>query len=175
MQVGENENNRRKRSIQVSLLGKFVVTVSGDHGADNAAISDKIIEKLAANNIYVPILQFETPITMKLAIKGDNDALTVKAGRKARTTTTLFTSEGPSTLRIVEYLVFNEEMDEVLLSRPVLQSLGFSLDQHLTRVTEEFDGEDFFNVGLDMYPNLAKSQSKLTKLVTKYANSIEKE
>jgi hypothetical protein len=38
---------------------------------------------------------------------------------------------GPLRLRSTEYLVVDDEMDEVLLGRPLQKTLGFDLDDHL--------------------------------------------
>lgn len=41
-------------------------------------------------------------------------------------------------LRNVEYLVFLENMPKVLLSRPILQSLCFKIDENFANVREKY-------------------------------------
>lgn len=70
----------------------------------------------------------------------------VQASRKARVSTTIHISEGPMRLRNIEYLVLEDNMDEILLSRLVLQSFGFNLDQNLARVRHVFENAGISDV-----------------------------
>lgn len=56
----------------------------------------------------------------------------ITSHRKARSFTTLQAPEGPLTPRNVEYLVFSEP--EVLLSPPIMNSLGFNLEAYVGRI-----------------------------------------
>ncbi len=42
----------------------------------------------------------------------------------------------------IKFHIIDQEMDEVLLERPLLRSLGFDLDDHLANVRDIFDGQD---------------------------------
>ena len=46
---------------------------------------------------------------------------------------------GPLRLRNVYFWVTDQDMDEVLLGRPLLKCIGFDLDQHLASVRRKFD------------------------------------
>ncbi len=74
---------------------------------------------------------------------------TFSAKQQVRLSTTLCLPTGNLRLRNVEYLVFEEYMPEVLLSRPVLMSLGFNLDAHLANVRESYHNADFSGIGFD--------------------------
>jgi hypothetical protein len=49
---------------------------------------------------------------------------------------------GPLRLRRVEFLVVDQEMDEVLLGRTLLAALGFDLTSHLEKVFDQVDDVD---------------------------------
>jgi len=133
------------------LLGRLAdiveVTVCGDYGADHAAISEHHLAQVAQENVFVPILQLPEPIVMDLAIEGCDEKLQATATKKARLSLTLQLPEGPMRMRNVEFIVFREKMPEVLMSRPLLVSMGFDLDRHLARVREQFHDQDFSFIG----------------------------
>ena len=52
-------------------------------------------------------------------------------------------------LRNVEFLVLDQDILDVLLSRPLLHSLGFNLDSHLPQVRERYHDADFAHVTHD--------------------------
>ena len=152
-----NTTTESRGRIRAKLMDKVPVWVSGDYGADHAAISVSHVTQLAEVNCFVPLLPLLNPVSMELAASGDHLTFTITANQKARITTTLLTPEGPFTLRNVEFLVFPDEIPEVLLSRPLLQSLGFNLDAHLARVRDVYHNKDFSTVGFEMDPDLANS------------------
>jgi len=121
--------------------------VCGDYGADHAAISEHHLAQVAQENVFVPILQLPEPIFMDLAIEGCDEKLQATATKKARLSLTLQLPEGPMRMRNVEFIVFREKMPEVLMSRPLLVSMGFDLDRHLARVREQFHDQDFSFIG----------------------------
>ena len=161
-----NESDGR---FAATLADKVSVVVNGDYGADHAALGNNHLLELAKANLFVPIIPLEKPITMDLAADGQTEPLKLTADRKARITTTLTTAEGPLRMRNIEYLVFKEQMPEVLLSRPLLMSMGFNLDEHLARVRRQYHNTDFSNIGFD--PDLTvgteinSSAGRLARLV----------
>ena len=103
------------------------VSVSGDYGADHAAIGKNHLTALYDADVYVSIMELKNPISMELAASDDGNTFTITSKQKARISTTLQLPEGPFNLRNVEYLVFDEHMPDVLLSLPLLQTLGLTL------------------------------------------------
>ena len=101
----------------------------------------------------------------------------VEAYQKARISTTLKTNSGPLMLRNIEYLVFNHDMDEVLLSRPVLQSLGFNLEEHLSKVRQNFHETDFSDIGFSPNPlrSFNSKQNHTSKQAKDSLNGIHAE
>lgn len=79
------------------------------------------------------------------------------AKQKDRISTTLSTPQGPLRQRNFEYLVFKENMQEVLLSQPLLKCIGFDLERRLADVREVFHNTYFLQVGLssDMWQSPA--------------------
>jgi hypothetical protein len=55
----------------------------------------------------------------------------IKANSIVATHLTMYLNCGPLRLRSTEFLVVDDEMDEALLGRPLLKTLGFDLDDHL--------------------------------------------
>ena len=155
--------------IAAMLSDCLPVTVSGDYGSDHAALSEHHLSRLAEANIFVPVLPLQNPVQMHLAVEGSDNPLIISAERKARISTTFSTTEGDFRLRNVEYLVFKEPMNEVLLSRPLLQSLGFNLDEHLARVGRQLHEVDCSDIGFEanneMAAAVSPSDSKLSRLL----------
>jgi len=154
-----------------TLADKVEVVLNGDYGSDHCALSEKHLAKCAAAGIFVSVLPLDTPISMAVALNGnDTEQLKFQSKRKARISTTLNLPTGPLRLRNVEYLVFEEDMDEVLLSRPLLQSIGFNLDDHLASVREVFHDTDFSHVGfsstiMPQQSTLPKKPSHLSRIL----------
>lgn len=141
-------SNGRGR-FKAKLADKVEVVVNGDTGADHSAISERHLESLAAESVFVQVLPLSVPVTVRLALAsrpGENEII-YTSKKKARISTTLDLPVGPMRLRNVEYLVFEEEMSEVLLSRPLLKSLGFDLDAHLAVIRDTFHDSDFSHIG----------------------------
>ena len=130
------------------LAGVVDVVVNGDYGADHSALSERHIKACRDAGIDVAVTQLAKPVRMLLAIGGLPVEKTEEyvAPRRARVTTVVNVSTGPLRLRNVEYLVFENDMPEVLLSRPLLQTVGFHLDKHLSAVREQVNDADFSHI-----------------------------
>jgi len=174
MYNSEQDGNRAKNADSTAagrLIGKLAdtvtVTVCGDYGADHAAMSEQHLAKLAEANVFVPILHLAEPIVMDLAIEGSDDKLQATANKKARLSLTLELPEGPMRMRNVEFIVFQERMPEVLMSRPLLVSMGFDLDRHLATVREQFHDQDFSSIGFTPSDpsNANADQGRLARLM----------
>ena len=157
--------------IPTLLMDAVDVTVSGDYGADRAAVCEKHLQALASRNIFVPVLPLSTPVVLDLAVSSETDAYKVAAKRKARLSLTLQLPEGPMRLRNVEFLVLDQDMPDVLLSRPLLHSLGFNLDSHLARVRERYHDADFAHVTHD---DSSQSSHDSTSTTCKLASLLQR-
>lgn len=132
-----------------TLADAISVTVNGDTGADHSAISEQYLDELAEKSVFVQVLPLRTPITASLALTSDEDEVVFSSKKKARISTTLDLPIGPMRLRNVEFLVFEQYMDEVILSRPLMKSIGFDLKYHLSIVRDTFHDSDFSHIGFD--------------------------
>ena len=115
---------------------------------------------------------------MELAVSGSTPKFSVTATKKARVSTTLQLPEDPMRLRNVEFLVLEEDMPNVLLSRPILLSLGFNLNAHLARVRAKLHDQDFSHIVFVadeqmMAENTPQPQGKLSKLLQNSAEETD--
>ena len=74
---------------------------------------------------------FEEPIELLGAFKSDQTKFTSSA--KVRFTFTISLPGSNILVRVsgVEFIIVNDEMDEILLRRPFLNRIGFDLSEHL--------------------------------------------
>lgn len=98
-----------------TLADKFKVIANCDTGADHSALSLEHLKELGDSGAFIEVLTTRHPVRMTLAM-GTNDSQTVvESNQQAKVSVTLSTANGPLTLRNVKFLVFNHEMDEVIL------------------------------------------------------------
>ena len=138
-------------------------------------MSEQHLSKLAKADIFVPVLPLQKPVQVHLAVESSEKPLIISAERKVRISTTLPTTEGDFRLRNVEYFVFKEPLNEVLLSRPLLQSLCFNLDEHLARFRRQLRKVDCSNIGFEAKTKTAATvlaESKLSRLL--HAENLSK-
>lgn len=83
---------------------------------------------------------------LALGAKDGDDLSTVFARHKSRNSLTFFTTQGSLRLCNVQWLVFEEPMFGILLSRPLIQALGFDIDEHLKTVRDTYQDCDFSHV-----------------------------
>lgn len=136
--------------IEGLLEGKVPVIINGDYGADHAALGCSHVEKLRNENILVPNIKLTDPIHFKLSVDNEEYNLTVTAKSKVKLNVTLNTESGPLILRNVEFLVMDQPMSEVLLSWPLLLSLGFNLEEHLRRIKSHCSEVDMSNISFEL-------------------------
>lgn len=140
--ITKNMPSIPKGRLKGIIMDSLDVVISGTYGADHAALNESHLKLLAERNLFVPIVTLKTPVKLNLAVDAGGESRFVTARQKSRISTTIETLEGSMRLRNVEYLVIPENMDEVLLSRPLLQSLRFNLDQQWLRIRLDFQNAD---------------------------------
>ena len=146
------------------LADSVDVIVNGDYGADHSALSEQHVKQCANAGVFVKTLTLREPIRMSLALgaNAEEDSQVYCSNTKVRVSVTLNTPEGPLRLRNLEFLVFKEFMPEILIARPVLQAIGFNLDEHLKRVRNQFHDADFSISGfLQHFPPKRRFLQKL--------------
>jgi hypothetical protein len=111
-----------------------------DLGADDNTLPHSLLNELDASGLFVSRRTLEKPITVELAVRGPGQPVVVK--QQAQLTVVLHLSAGPLRLRNVRWLVTENEMDEVLLGRPLLKALGLNAPAHLEAVRESYQDLD---------------------------------
>jgi hypothetical protein len=111
--------------------------------------------------MFISLRTLDPPLSVDLAVKGPG--ISAQVTRQAQLTAVLQLSAGPLRLRKVRWLVADNEMDEVLIGRPLLKTLGMDAAEHLSAVRDEFQ---------DLYCALIQPglpTSKLSRLLLKRA------
>lgn len=67
----------------------------------------------------------------------------------------------------VWFFVFDEQMDKVLLSRPLLSSMAFDINTHLENLQQDYHDVDFFSAAF--YSGLSENDMLLPQIPSKLA------
>jgi hypothetical protein len=122
----------------------------GHCGADYSAISKDLLQQPTTAGYNVGMYRLPKPIKLTACVKskrGGDVEITVDS--MVRMNIMISLPCGPLRLRRVEFLVVDQEMDEVLLGRPLLAALGCDLTSHLEKVFDQVDDMDISSdVGL---------------------------
>jgi hypothetical protein len=132
-----------------------------DLGADDNVIHHSLNCKLQALGMFIPLRTLDRPLFVDLAVKGPG--ISAQVTRQAQLTVVLQLSAGPLRLRKVRWLVEDNEMDEVLIGRPLLKTLGMDAAEHLSAVGDEFQDLDCASI------QPGPPTSKLSRLLLKRA------
>ena len=106
----------------------------GDYGSDLNAMPYTTLEKVMAAVKSVNIEKLDEPVEVVGAFKTDKEKFTSSKLATLAITLLLPGSNIPVRIRGVKFHIVDQEMDETLLSRSLLQSMGFNLNDHLERV-----------------------------------------
>jgi hypothetical protein len=116
------------------------VVALGDYGADYSAISKDLLQQLTTTGYNVGMYQLPKPIKLAACVKSTRAGdIEITADRMVRMNIVISLPCGPLRLRRVEFLFVDQEMEEVLLGRPLLAALGFDLTSHLEKVFDQVD------------------------------------
>jgi hypothetical protein len=80
---------------------------------------------------------------------------------------------GPLCMRGVRQIIVEEEMDHLLLGRPVIDEMIFVTSQHLDSARGKFHLHDFSHIGEELLNMSRKLLSALSKLLLKPADIPE--
>jgi len=162
----DNVDTLHPGRLNATLADKVPVILNGDYGADHASLSQYHLEKCAQAGVFVAVLPLPSPIKMGLALQSigeEGNEVLYTAKRKACVSITINLPQGPLRLRNVQFLVFDAPMPEVLLSRPLLQSIGFNLDKHLSAVRTLYHDADFSHVGFTVDQDAQQNMAQCDK------------
>jgi hypothetical protein len=85
--------------------------------------------------MFVPVRSLPQPVTLDLAVQGPGISTLVH--RQAQLSIEVQIPAGHMRLRNLHWLIYEQEMDEVLLGRPVLHAFGIDAEAYLIAAREE--------------------------------------
>jgi hypothetical protein len=103
-----------------------------DLGADDNVLLRSMQSRLEADGNFVSLRTLAQPVSIDLAVQTPGQSLGVR--QQAQLTVELQLTAGPLRLRNVRWLVADQKMDEVLLSRPLLKELGLDAPSIFQRI-----------------------------------------
>jgi hypothetical protein len=115
-----------------------------DIGADDNVLPSALLKSLEDSGMFVPIRTLPQFRAVELAVK--DPKVEVQVTKQAQLTVELLFPAGPLRLRNVCWLVAENDMDEILLGRPLLKELGLDAPAHLAAVREELHDRDCADV-----------------------------
>ena len=108
--------------------------ILGDYGSDLNAMPNSTFKKVLSAVDDINVEKFDVPVKLDGAFKTDKDTFTASKLATLTITMLLPGSNIRVRLRGIKFHIVDQEMDETLLSRSLLQSMGFNLNDHLERV-----------------------------------------
>lgn len=126
---------------EVLLHDKVLAIALGDIGADYSAVPRRLVQKLVKFGSEIPESVLDSPLKLSVAVRlPKNDPII--ATSKVFLSIRLKLPCGPLCLRRVEFIVVENDMEEILLGRPLLKCLGFDLGRHLEDVRDKYHNAD---------------------------------
>ena len=123
-------------SYKASLPGGVMAPARGDTGADSTAVPWTLLRKMKCTKTPVEVKKLPEPCILKPALNLPKH-LPFTASARAKLDILLELPCGPLLLRNTPCLVVDQEMEEILLGRPLLRSLGLDLDSLLTKLVRD--------------------------------------
>ena len=154
--------NADEGRFRVTLNDCTVETALGDSGSDFSAISLETFNQVKKSSPDLHTEKLEEPLTLHGAFKADMASASSSFKVKLMLTISLPGSNIPIRFRNVYFLVVNDDMDEILLGRPFLKSIGFNLVDHLTRFRDSIDGKSLEHVDAAGMKTASTSNSGMT-------------
>ena len=141
--------------FRVLIEDKVEAVILGDSGAEFSALPDSLMQKVLKVDPEIAVNNFDKPMQLKVAFDTDK-SISFTASRSTTLDITIILpgSNIPIRIRGVEFIITDQEMDEILLGRPLLHSIGFDFHQHLLKVRSEIHDKD-----LSKLPSLNKPPS----------------
>lgn len=168
--------------IQVILENKIDVIALGDYGSCFTAMPLSLAKKVCHNVPAVALEETTSPVRFSLAIKNTDvmqEELVATSTLKLDIMIILPGSNIPVRIRGVKFLVVDQEMDEVLLGRSLLRSLGFDLKKHLESVARQVDGKSVEELNMDSRKTVVpteghrdKNEARMLKSLSTYQGLV---
>ena len=113
----------------------------GDYGSDFNAMPHSTFKKILKVSLNVCPEHLSSPIELVGAFKTDKEKFSASKSAPLNITLILPGSNIKVRIRGVKFYIVDQDMDECLLSRSLLQSMGFNLQDHLEQVHHMIDGK----------------------------------
>ncbi len=113
----------------------------GDYGSDFNAMLISTFDRVLQASPGVVADVFSCPVQLVGAFKTEKETFTASKSVSLNITLILPGSNIRVRIRGVKFHIVDQDMDELLLSRSLLQSMGFNLKEHLERVHHMIDGK----------------------------------
>ena len=113
----------------------------GDYGSDFNAISQSTFANILKAIPTIVAEPFIEPVVLECAFKTEREAFSASKSIVLNVILVLPGSNIRVRIRGVKFYIVDQDMDECLLSRSLLQSMGFNLKDHLERVHHLIDGK----------------------------------
>ena len=165
MESSKNSNTQQGNSESGGRLhatfGEGLVTavLLPDIGSDDNVLPQSLVSTLEKKGLFVPSRQLAEPLKVNLAIKSPGRRVTIR--KQVQLGVEIKLPVGPLRLRNVSWLVSEGEMDEILLGRPLLKSMGLDATMHLSEVRDTYQDLDCST------SKLPSGSSYLSKLLVK--------
>ena len=118
------------------IPGGITIIGLGDYGADNSAISSSLLKNMRSTGKKLQVTKLQKPMQLQAAINLP-DAAEFTVSSTILMDITLVLPCGNLILRNVSFWVVDQDMDEIILGRPLLRCIGFDLDKALTKLQQE--------------------------------------
>jgi hypothetical protein len=105
---------------------------------------------------------------LNMAIRGESDKQKCSAKDMLMSAMTITTPLGPLCMRGVRQIIVEEDKEQTLIGRPVLDEMGFVSSQHLDSVREKFHLHD-----LELFDISKQPLGALSKILLKLADIPE--
>jgi hypothetical protein len=112
------------------------VTVLAGTGSDYSAIPRIAVEDARKRGFPLKVEVLPEPIMLNMAIRGESDKQKCRATEMLMSAVTITTPSGPLCMRGVRQINVEEDMDNPLIGKPVLEEMGFVASQHLDFLTD---------------------------------------
>jgi hypothetical protein len=141
------------------------VTVLADTGSDYSAIPRSAAEDARKRGFPLKVEVLPEPIMLNMAIRGESGKQTCSATEMLMLAVTITTPSGPLCIPGVRQIIVEEDMDDQLIGRPVLDEMGFVASKHLDSVRDKFHLHDFSHVGKELLEMGKQPLGALSKLL----------
>jgi hypothetical protein len=112
------------------------------------------------------------PIMLNMAIRSESDKQKCISTEILMSAVTITTPSGPLCMRGVRQIIVDEEMDHLLIGRPVLDEMKFVASQRLDSIRDNFHLHDYSHIGKELFEIEKQPSGAPSKLLPKPAGII---